>query len=319
MRYYKIEIRDADGGDVRRSWTSWSNGRNDPGALNIELDIPVFAFASPAGTGFLRIWGVSLQDIGQASDFNGKRISVFGGMQAGLPLANAQQSGLLVEGYVFQALGNWIGTSQTLDFMIQVGSGTDAQPKNLSLNWKKGDKLSSAIGSVLKTAFPDNKQDINISDKLVFSEDQVGYYSTMTQFAQFVKKISLSIVGGTDYAGVDIFQTENSFKVYDGTTKGTPRQIDFKDLIGQPTWLSPLTIQMKNVMRADLKVGDSIIYPSSAITTIGAAGASPRINSKSVFQGTFQISQIRHVGNFRQKDAASWVTVVDTFSTKAAA
>ena len=38
-----------------------------------------------------------------------------------------------------------------------------------------------------------------------------------------------------------------------------------------------------------------------------AAAASPFRNT-SVFQGTFQLEMVRHVGNFRQPDAQSWIT-----------
>lgn len=310
MRYYRIEV---EGGRV---FTSFEGGKSLPGALNVELDIPVVSYASPMGAGIVRIWGISLEDIGQASDFNGKQIKVFGGMQKGLPLANPAQSGLLVQGYIFQAFGNWIGTDMTLDFIIQPGTGTVASPKNLSFNWTKGTKLAEAMKTTLSTAFPDMKQDIQISDKLVLDYDSPGYYQTLTQFATYIEQISRSIVGG-DYPGVSIMVNENTVIARDGTGPANPKKIEFQDMIGQPTWIDPLSVQFKAVMRADLKVSDPITFPP-AVTTSSANGVSPLVNAKSVFQGTFQIKQVRHVGNFRQRDAASWVTVIDTFSTKAA-
>ncbi len=311
MRYYRIEI---EGGRV---FTSFEGGKSLPGALNVELDIPVISYASPMGAGIVRIWGISLEDIGQASDFNGKQIKVFGGMQKGLPLANPSQSGLLVQGYIFQAFGNWIGTDMTLDFIIQPGTGTLAKPKNFSFNWKKGDKLDAAIKATLSTAFPDMKQDVQISDKLVLDYDAPGFYQTLTQFATYIEQASKSIVGG-DYPGVSILVNENTIIARDGTGASNPKQIQFQDMIGQPTWIDPLSVQFKAVMRADLKVSDSVTFPP-AVATSSASGNSPLVNAKSVFQGTFQIKQVRHVGNFRQRDAASWVTVIDTFSTKKAA
>jgi hypothetical protein len=94
-RYYRIEI---DGGPT---YTSFNNGVTNPAALQVELDIPVAPFASPASTGaFVKIWGIPLDDIRQSKDLRFKGIKVFGGFQKGLPLANPAQAGLLVQGYI---------------------------------------------------------------------------------------------------------------------------------------------------------------------------------------------------------------------------
>lgn len=307
MRYYKITVGD-------KTYESYSGGKNIPGALNVEMDVPVFAFATPSGAAIIKIWGVSLQEISQASDLNGKDISVWGGFQAGLPLANPAQAGLLVKGKVFQAFGNWIGLEQSLDLIIYPGTGSNEDPKNIVLNWKKGTKLADAVKSTLATAFPDFQLDVKIDDKLVLPADEVGFYGTLTQFAQYVKDVSKSIIGGDQYPGADISLTDGKLSVYDGSTPAEPVMIVFKDMIGQPTWIDPLSVQVKFAMRADLKVGDAIKFPPAVVTT-GPGTTSPFINAKSTFQGAFQISQVRHVGNFRQIDAASWVTVVDAFST----
>lgn len=318
MRYYKIDITNLESGTVERTFTSFLHNINLAGALNIEIDMPVSPFATPAGAGLVRIWGISLKDISQSSDFNNKGITVYGGMQKGLPLANPAQSGLLFQGQIYQCYGNWIGTDQTLDFVIQTSTGTIAEPKNLSFNWKKGTKLADAIATTLKAAFPKYKQEIKINDKLVLPSDQPGYYSTITQFAQYIKQVSQTIIGG-DYPGVDMNVTQTTLKVYDGSSPNSPKEISFKDLIGQPTWLDPLTIQYKTVMRADLKIDDYIKFPTNTVAISSAGGRSPQINAKSVFQGTFRIRNVRHVGNFRARDAGAWVTVYDVFSTKAAA
>jgi hypothetical protein len=43
---------------------------NNPGALNIEFDIPVVGYALPQGGSWVRISGVGLRTIGQASNLN---------------------------------------------------------------------------------------------------------------------------------------------------------------------------------------------------------------------------------------------------------
>lgn len=318
MRYYDIIISKPDSNEVVKRYTSYANGKNIPGALNIILDIPVVAFASPMGAGYVQIWGIGIADISQASDLNNMSIAVYAGMQKGLPLANPQQAGLIVQGTIFQAFGNWVNTEQTLDLVIQPSTGSARAPKNLILNWKKDTPLSEAIENVLSTAFPDYKRKINISPDLKLSQNEQGYYQNLTQFAQYIKQVSKDIRKNQDYAGVDIMLTQTEFTVSDGTTVNTPKKIAFQDMIGQPTWINPLAVQVKFVMRADLHIGDSIQFPQ-AVATVSQQGNSPFLNAKSIFQGVFQINQIRHVGNFRQSDAASWVSTVDSFSTKAAA
>lgn len=307
MRYYRIEIGNTDGSSFA-VYTSYVDGSTDPGALQIELDIPVAPYATPLGGALVRIWGVALTVISQASDFNGKSIKVFGGMQKGLPLANPAQSGLLVSGTIFQAFGNWIGTNQTVDFVIVTDGASAATPQNVVINWKKGTKLSDAVASTLSTAAPSLGRNISISPDLVLNADETGFFQSITQFAQYVKKVSADIVGGT-YQGVDIVLRESTFSVYDGTTPTPPVQISFNDLIGQPTWIEPLTIQLNCVMRADLSVGDYVKMPQALVTTTQQSLSQYR--DSSVFQGVFQIVLIRHVGSFRQPDASAWITTIN--------
>lgn len=324
MRYYNIVLTDAAGGQAARQFTSFVGGQSIAGALNVELDIPVAPFATPSGDAYVRIWGISLADIAQASDLNNKAIAVYGGMQKGLPLANPAQAGLLVRGYVFQAFGNWIGTDQTLDLVIRAGSpptasAGSAQPaqRNVILLWPAGTSLANALKVTLSTAYPGYTIEVNISASLVRPNDVVGVYPDLTTFAQYIKQATQAILGGA-YAGVDILLTDKTISVYDGTStsagsstgKAANTQIAFQDLIGQPTWIEPAKINFKCVMRADLKVGDTVTMPPT-LTTNSAQAQSSLLNQKATFQGGFQIVDLRHVGNFRQPDAASWVTVID--------
>lgn len=315
-RYYSIDITESGGAAFRQYTSLAPSGQSLPGALNVELDIPVVPFATPMGGALVRVWGISLQDIGQASDLNGKLITVSGGMQKGLPLANPKQSGVLVQGYVFQAFGNWIGTDMTLDLVIQAGAGPNGTgqpeaPRNIILNWKAGTSLSQALKTSLNTAFPGFTQTINISSKLVRGNDEVGYYASLTELCQYLKQVSKDIVG-KDYAGVDLVLSQKAFTAYDGTAaSGAPQpvQIAFQDLIGQPTWIEAPLIQFKCAMRADLKVSDAVKLPPTLVTNTQQAQSS-LVNQRANFQGNFNITSLRHVGNFRQADAASWVTVM---------
>ena len=324
MRYYDIQVLNSDG-TIYQEWTSFVNGKTDLGALQIDFDIPVYALGQPAGAASLKIMGIPVTTIAQSANFNDKLIKVYGGFKPGLPLATLasknNQSGLLLQGQIWQAFGNWIDTDQTLDLVIMPGAsatssspggiGTLAAPRNLVLNWKTGQSFSDAVKSTLSTAFPGSTVTVNVSSSIVRPNDEVGFFPTLEQFAQYARQTSLDIVKTAGYAGVTIVPGANSFNVFDGSQgQNTQKQIAFEDLIGQPTWIEAPNISIKTVMRADPSVGDSISLPQT-ITTNSQAALSSQVNQQVAFQGGFQIVSARHVGNFRQPSADAWVSVFE--------
>jgi hypothetical protein len=112
-RWYKIMV----GGTT-------FDATGDPNALQVELDITVaqFAVPHPGQAAWCRVWGIPLQTVLTANQFTNQQIQVFGGMSAGLPLANPNEQGLLVQGVVLPALGNWTGTNMYVDFYITPGT-----------------------------------------------------------------------------------------------------------------------------------------------------------------------------------------------------
>jgi hypothetical protein len=334
MRFYSIVITNPANGKLIKpkslsglnssaTYSSVANGVNLPGALNIEIDIPVSVYATPSGDGsdqsaaYVKIHGISLEEISQASDLNYMDIAIYGGMSKGLPLANPKQQGLLVQGQILQAYGNWIGTDMTLDLVIVSKTGSITNPANIAFTWKKGSPLSDAIKTAMATAFPSYKANIAIDANLTLPADEHGIYSTIGQFAQYIKQVSFGILGkNPDYAGVDILLNQGTLIVSDGTTTTTPKQIAFNDLIGQPTWIEPQTLQFKCPIRADINPLDYIVMPKSNIQVATGPGSQSQYRDKSSFQGTFRVNFMRHVGNFRQPDADSWVTTFNAFVAK---
>jgi hypothetical protein len=330
-RYYMIQI---DGGPT---FTSFPNGMNDPGALQIEMDIPVAPLASPAFSGAaVKIYGIPRAMIGQANNLRFKNIKVYGGFKAGLPLANPAQSGLLVQGYIFQAFGNWVGVEQSLVLVVLAGSApantsAPATPPNLAFNWPKNTPMSGAIKNTLSAAFPNMASNINISPNLTLLADEQHLAANQEEFGRYIMRTSKGIIKSPTYSGVQIAIKGTTFNVYDnlttpsssssssastaGSTQSAspPKTILFQDLIGQPTWLESPYIQFKTAMRADINIGDMVTLPQTqTVNTIGSS--SSIVNQAVEFQGTFQVSSIRHVGNFRQAQADAWVTVIDAFS-----
>lgn len=321
MRYYRIEID--DGALV---FQSHDGTRNLPGALQIEMDVPANPFADPKGSAYVKVWGIGLDLISQSKNLNFKSIKVYGGFKKGLPLANPNQSGLLVQGYIFQAFGNWIGTEMSLDLIIgagpapkTTGNGSTAALRNLVINWKKGTPLGDAIKTTLGDAYQGLTVAVgNIKSSLIAPEDQVGYFSSIEDFATYVRQISRAVIASDDYQGVNLFLSGKNWTVYDSPPSSTVKDIEFKDLIGQPTWLAAQTIQFKCGMRADIQIGQDVRMPKTQVTNSQQAQTS-LTNQKVSFQGAFQILGMRHVGNFRQPDASSWVTVFDAFAKQTAA
>jgi hypothetical protein len=103
---------------------------------------------------------------------------------------------------------------------------------------------------------------------------------------------------------------QNQIVAYDGSTQANAKQIQFTDLIGQPTWYQFGVTQFKTAMRADINVNDYIKMPAGQVTT--TAQSASQYRQGSVFSGTFWVSSVRHVGNFRQQDSNSWVTIITT-------
>jgi hypothetical protein len=316
VRYYDIKL---SGG---KEYTSQVSGANDPGALNVEFDVAVVPYATPMQLSAITIWGTGLQDISQAENLVNQTIQIYGGMATGLPLATAaaQYAGLLFEGWVFQAFANWIGTAQTLNLIVAAGtppngasqtSTRPSPPRNLVLNWKKGQTLQQALTNTLNTGFSGFTVSGKLNSGLVLPYDMPGFYANVTQLALWTKNFSAALLGGT-YPGADIALSSKTFTLYDNSqdSSGSPKQIQFQDLIGQPTWIKSPSIQFKTPMRADINVGDLIKLPPTVVNNTQQAQSS-LTNQNTNFQGNFKVTVVRHVGNFRQPTADAWVSIFD--------
>lgn len=321
-RFYDINVSGATGGLAGFSgWKSQQSGADDPGALDIEFDIPVTAFSTPISMPFLRIWGIDIHTISQASNFNGAIIKMNGGMSKGLPLANPAQQGLIAQGMVYQAFGNWIGSDMTLDLQIVADGSTNqkGQPTNLNIvvNWKKGSKLSDALTNTLQTAYPGYTVNANIDPTLVLSNDEHGIFDTVWDLSNWAEDISRSIKPDNTYPGAFISMANKTFQIADGTVSKTPKMLNFNDFIGQPTWIGPLTVQFNCVMRADINIFDFVQFPQQQ-TTSTAAEQTLQAKDKSTFSGKFMVTSIRHTGRFRMPQGTAWITTFDAVAQQAA-
>jgi hypothetical protein len=288
------------------------NGQTNPAALLVELDIAGWNGANPDTNSSLRISGLGLNDLGNASDLNGLAITVQAGMAKGLPLANPAQAGIIAKGLIFQAFGNWIGTSQTLDLVLQSGGSSDDPdaPGNFPFVMAPGTPLGTAIKNTLAIAMPGIPVTVNVSPNLVLNFTQTGHYSTRAAFSSFVNALSRGIIGGTSYAGVQITTNGASIVVFDGSAPANTKAIAFQDLIGQPTWIQSQMISFKTVLRADIIQGDVVTLPQTLFTqsTAGSQRFLANPQSSLTFSGQYQVFQVHHYGNSRAPAADAWNT-----------
>lgn len=354
MRYYDIKFLDPDGQllqdfgmarqGIKSTYTSFDNGATIPGALNVEFNIPQAPWATPQQGSWLRIWGVGIEELAnsnklapvmQGNDLKLCGIKIDAGMKEGLPLAKPAQAGTIVQGSIFQPFGNWQYTNQTLEMTLLPAVGVTAgQQIKIEWNAPKEQPLKGAIQKALETALPNYNVRVRINeDKLKLPYDSVGPYTSLSQFATMLLKLTnqsafagIPLIGGGKYAGVNIRVVGRTLTVYDGSveyndqnTFDSPKEIAFEDLIGQPTWIGPASINFKAVMRADINVGDFIKMPQTlaipyVLSIPGASipGAPSRNNS--AFQGKWVVVTARHIGNFRNPTADSWCTVYNASS-----
>jgi hypothetical protein len=122
MRYYDIQF----GGGPQAYFSSLLNGQNNPNALQVQFSIEKVDAANIGKHSFLRIMGVPLKVLQQANAYNGVSVVMRAGFfYPGLPLAKQQsqspRTGMMFQGTVFSAFGNWRGTDVSLDFLLVPG------------------------------------------------------------------------------------------------------------------------------------------------------------------------------------------------------
>ena len=326
MRYYEINLYRPGSSAVARSWSSYPGGKFDPCALNVEFDLVVTPYATPAGGQVITIEGIDIADLMQASQFgpkvvngqwqDGMTLELKGGMGKGLPLANPAQQGTLLKGVIWQSYGNWEGTEMTLDFVINPGGYDSAHPGNFVLNWIAGQPLSAALQQCLSVAYPSVPISMNISPQLVQSRDEPHFCGTLEELAQLIQDITKGKFLGDQYPGVSITLQGGKILVFDSTWVPPTIQLLFTDLIGQPTWIALNILQVKLAMRGDLQIGTVIKMPKGLSGQAGqvmtSGNALPTgMNYQTTFAGSFEVLGVRHVGNFRSPDGAAWVTIIN--------
>ena len=318
MRYYNIIIEPLTGLPQVYSTIGLVNPLfGNYSALQVELDIMQAPLDQPQQLGLVKIKGVSYPDISFASNLNGARILISVGMSLGLPLANPLQQGLIINGTVLQAFGNWQGNNVSLDLVVGPSSYADnnQNPANIIWNWVQGQPMQEAIETALLSAYPIVPVYGNISPNLIALQTKTAVYPDLPSFARMIKRVSSSYKILPNYNGVEMVFNSLGILLNDGTPS-TPHLalVNYQDLIGNITYITASEIQAKIVMRGDLSINDYIQFPiGSPTAVINVTNPYNFYKNAIPFAGVYQIKQIHHMGNSRQADSNSWVTVLNCY------
>lgn len=293
------------------TWSSHTaTGAYNPGALNVEMDIPIVAFNNFHGNIMLRVWGTGLPAISQANNLTNYDIEIFGGIKPPYVLNQTAPYGQLAAGGIFQGFGNWEGINQYLEFILVNKNVTPVNVQPITFSWKQGQDLRAAITAALQPAFPNNTFVFNITPPAATVSITSGTYKSLKAFGDELHQITAN---PPNYLGVSFYLQGTVFFFFDGTVQTNPIKIQFQDIIGQPTWISANQVSFATVMRSDILVGSYIsfpqgVYPPYAFTKESAAYPGAPATDSVSFYGQFLITEVEHFGNYRQADASSWRT-----------
>jgi len=320
MRYYAVTISPTKQSAVSFAPITFGTltqaKTNNGSALLIEIDIFQTWYHQPAQNGFIRLKGVPFTYINQASNFNFAKIQIEVGMSKGLPYANPKQAGLIIDGTIFQCFGNWQGTEVSLDLVVIPATYDPNVNLNLPFFWEKDQTLESAVRQTLSIGYTGIPINGKFSDNLIYTEDMWGFnYKNLLSFGEAINVLSKQVLPDPDYSGACIASTSTGFLLYDNTyTPTKTTQLASTDIIGNITWIKVNMIQVKVVMRHDIEVGQYITVPKG-IPVLNIQNNYSQYRYTYGFKGNFTVDSVRHVGNSRQPDGDSWVTIINAYIT----
>jgi hypothetical protein len=280
-------------------------GSASPAPLNLNLTNTPLISRSFNGVGFRSLDQLALPTAvvspggGQVAGAISGLVSVGGKIIGNLPLINYGDGSSTMGGITSSLFGGG-GGGLTL-----------IKPLNLIHNMAPNEPLSAAIQKTLSTAFPSASINIKISPNLMLAYQDAGVYQNMEQYAHYIQQLSNSILGTNNYAGVQMTSYNNTINVWDATQPDTAGSINPWDLIGQPTWIDIIKINVKTVLRADIHVSQTFTLPAGTLigmTSDAVIPMTPEQKTSLSFSGLFFVTKILHIGDFRNPDGASWCT-----------
>ncbi|WP_237929982.1 hypothetical protein [Buttiauxella sp. S19-1] len=326
MKYYRLEITDKNGNpplDSSGNAIGPFNTKDTPGrGLHIEFDALITGYDVINSGTMIAIYGLPISMLRQSVQLAGYQLNLEAGFSEGLPLANPLQQGNIISGQIYNPYANWIGTNQSLNLIVNPSPllNDKGQALSITLDGKKGEKLSDVLRRALQVSFPDFTLDISISDKLILAEAGVGVYNRIGQLAATMRSQSFAMINSESYTGVQMVMQNKFIRVFDNTSADSDGAIQILpyELAGQPTWIGPVSVSFKCPMRGDLRCGDSIELPTniisgpSSLLSVNNERSYAMLRNTVNFSGKFLITSVRHVGQYLNPDNSnSWVTIFE--------
>lgn len=314
----------------------------DPGALDIQFNITQTNLTicdDGNSNASITIRGVDTHTIGQASNLVGQTVCLQAGMGKGLPLSNPDQVGMILHGTVLSAIGNWEDTELSLTlfaskYVIPPATQSDqgkpdtqkTDQKNTArkkpptdryqITCTKGNDLLTAIRSALQQANPDYKIIISIDGPIPCLEDMKGTFRSLKELCVGIHGIWKQQTQNQNKKDIFITIRDHEFHVInlDQPPPTAFVEIEFHELIGQPSWNGETEISFTCPLRGKIHVGDIITlkeHPQENTYGLIEKKKTGEIplhvpKNRCLFSGNFRVKSISHTGNFRDKNGKSW-------------
>ena len=310
-------------------------GNHNPGALEVDFDIINAAghFATPASR--LRIHNVPLSICQKALSYQGMQVQISAGFSdtatSGFKLAKTAQAGVIGFGAVQACIPNYMGTEMVMDFIIipsisgspdlDLSSSENNGPRNYAFEWQVGQSFMEAIGVTFKRL--GYKVTGGVSSKLKNNTglpvSWVG--GTYEKFCTFINDRTRNIVDPPvpgqiqTYDGVSISSPSlGTVLISDNTWEGGIIPLFAEEFIGQPSIFTPLGLEVQSVLplRSDIMIAGYVSLPVISTLVATSVGGVPGTQSKPLTASSkkLRVTQVRHLGRFRDSSAQGWVSIV---------
>jgi len=350
MRYYRITFTGYSNSNRAQNipyiYQSHVNDVFNPGALDISFDLTNGYMHMLQNAFHLRIYNPDWNTFQHADSYQGLDITIEAGFKKGLPLANtlSTKAGLIAYGTVQNCFGNWIGTEIALDFIINpspvLGNPDNTlsinnnvnSPRDMTFLWPPNQDLKSALATFLKplkfTLTGDIKNIVNTTRSV--KDHKVTSFQDLSDY---INGMSIDMVDPATknsyqtYSGVLMSFTQNPNEIFisDSVAPKAPVYLLNSDFVGQPTFntkyiqyddardnLTIGEVQSTHPLRNDLTLQNSVIFPPDIKST--AIPGQGFIQGKQLIRGLNEmaITQVRHVGRFRDMGPQGWVTHINS-------
>lgn len=232
---------------------------------------------------------------------------------------------------MWQVLGNWQGTELRTDLIVTAGAVSAVNPAplapiNLTLPWNKGIKLSVALTQCFQNMGGDYRYSISISDRLVNNYDSNMFCGSLSELAAKLKSLSRNIIRDDKYSGVEITVVngkeirvfDNDFDNHIDKDSKKKRQLpqpksnpDSVYRFGRSTDVGAIWHGQYSLRHAQRHSGGDYVRMPEKLRPMIQAPSYSQFRDDAAFTGDFLVSSVRLLGNSRQPDANSWVTVIN--------